>query len=265
MMNFLESILTKKREEVAARKKDMPEERLKNRKFFSAPVRSLARALSGTPLAVIAEIKKASPSKGIIRENFDHREISRQLVDGGASALSILSDEYFFSGHRTFLENIRNIVHLPLLRKDFIIDPYQLCESKAYGADAVLLIAAALDAPLLSELYHQAETLGLESVVEVHSESDLQALEGLNVKICGINNRDLATFRVDLETTARLRNLVPPGALVVSESGINTASDLKRLSRLSIHGALIGESLMHAADPGKALETLLHKFRNGTS
>lgn len=256
MNGFLETILARKREEVAEAKKRTPAVQLRERRLFSVPRRSLRAALSAEGLAVIAEIKKASPSKGMIRKSFDHREIADQYVRGGANALSVLTDEDFFQGSLSFLEDLRQRVTLPLLRKDFIIDSYQLVESKASGADAVLLIAAALDPFRLADLHHEAKELGLECVVEVHSEKEIDLLAGIKGVIIGVNNRDLATFHTDLGTSLRLRPLLPPDALTVSESGINSAADVRVLADHGYHAVLIGEMLMKSADPGEALRHL---------
>ncbi len=257
MTNFLETILARKREEVNVRKKSVPVDRLKGWPAFSRTTRSLSAALAGKRPAIIAEIKKASPSRGILRHDFDYRQIARQYIGGGASALSVLTDKEFFQGDISYLEDLSTMVSIPLLRKDFIIESYQLYESKAYGADAVLLIAAALDRKQLSELHIEVKNLGMESVIEVHSERDIASLEGINTDVVGINNRDLATFETDLGTSARLRRLLPQGAAIVSESGISTPDDVKLLAKQNIHSVLIGELFMKSRDPGIALHEFL--------
>ncbi len=261
MTNFLETILARKREEVALRKKAIPVNRLKERPAFSRPVRSLHAALTAKKPAIIAEIKRASPSKGIIRQDFNHRTIARQYVEGGATALSVLTEKEFFRGDLTFLDDLSPVTPVPILRKDFIIDSYQLTESKAHGADAVLLIAAALDRKVLNDLHTEARALGLECLVEVHSEEDVAALDGAPVGIVGINNRDLATFEIDLGTTSRLAGHIPPSAIVVSESGITTPEDVKRLAAQHLHSVLIGELFMKSPDPGAALKDFLDKSK----
>ena len=257
MNDFLETILARKREEIQAERKRASIEQLRERPLFTAPTRSLATALDGEGLAVIAEIKKASPSKGVIRKSFDHRQIARQYAEGGARALSVLTDEQFFQGRRSYLEELREIVSLPLLRKDFIIDSYQLYESKAYGADAVLLIAAALDPKHLSELHSEATELGMECLVEVHSEVEIFSLLGINTPIIGVNNRNLSTFETDVATSVRLKSLLPKDAITVSESGINTAVNLKLLGGHGYDAVLIGEALMKSDDPGRTLRLLI--------
>jgi indole-3-glycerol phosphate synthase len=193
----------------------------------------------------------------VIREAFEPLAIAQEYVGGGASAISVLTDEIYFQGHIKYLSMVRNAVPLPILRKDFIIDPYQLYEAKAYGADAVLLIAAALEARQLSDLAGEARSLGLECLVEVHHESELQSLDLAGVEMLGINNRDLITFETDLRTSIRLRPLIPPGTLVVSESGIGSPADVAELIRHQIHTVLIGEMFMKAPHPGEALSRLL--------
>ena len=264
MKNFLQTILAKKREEVRARKKKVPVERLKNYDLFQRSPQSLRSAILRANPAIIAEIKKASPSKGVLRRDFDHRLIARQYADGGATALSVLTDREFFQGDISYLEDVAGIVSVPLLRKDFIIDAYQLHESKAYGADAVLLIAAALDKEHLFELHAQANELGLECLVEIHSEQDAAKIEGLNAHLIGINHRDLETFDVDLGTTARLRNLLPPNVVMISESGIRGPQDVVLLRKLGIHGALVGELFMRSFDPGAALKDFFEGVRHST-
>lgn len=256
-MNFLDKILAHKREEVAARKITAPPLRLREMPFYSRPGVSLFGALHGKDLAVIAEIKRASPSRSVIREDFDPLAIAEEYVRGGASAISVLTDEIYFQGHIEYISRVRSAVPLPILRKDFIVDSYQLYEAKAYGADAVLLIAAALGVRELSELAGEAKSLGLECLIEVHNESELHSLDLDSVELLGINNRDLTTFETDLRTSIRLRPLIPPGALVVSESGISSPADLAELIRHHIHAVLIGETLMKAPHPGEALSWLL--------
>ncbi len=257
-MNFLETILTRKRAEVESRKKQTPVEGLKQRPFFGRNVTSLAAALSGKRIAIIAELKRASPSRNVIRQDFDPLVIAAEFVENGASALSVLTDEEFFQGSLDFLEQLRPAVSIPLLRKDFIIDEYQLYESKAAGADAVLLIATALARDALRELKVKCDELGMECLVEVHTAKDIAALAGLSARMIGVNNRDLTTFETDLTVSHRLRPLLPTGCIAVSESGIATAGDLRVLMARGYQAALIGESLMRARHPGKALSILLN-------
>lgn len=218
---------------------------------------SLTASLRGKPMAVIAEVKKASPSKGVIRQDFDPVALARECISGGASALSIVTDRRFFQGDLSTLSAVRPEVAVPLLRKDFIIDEYQIHEAKAAGADAVLLIVAALGHRRLVDLKECAESAGLETLIEVHDEEDLRLIHGESVMLIGINNRNLVTFETDLSTTLRLRAAVPRDAVIVSESGISTSEDLMQLARHDIHAVLIGEALMKASRPGEELRRLL--------
>lgn len=256
-MNFLETILAAKREEVALRKRTVLRSRLEDMPRYSLPRRSLKAALAGRDMAVIAEVKKASPSKNVLRQDFDPLAIARMYAASGARAISVLTDEHFFQGRLEYLDRIRNFVELPLLRKDFLLDPYQLYEARAYGADAVLLIAAAMTADRLHELAAEAAEIGLETIVEVHDEEELEGLRPDRFTLVGVNNRNLMTFDTDLLTSVRLRKCLPPEVTVVSESGIAGPDDLLLLRKHGIHAVLIGEYLMRAADPGRALRELL--------
>jgi indole-3-glycerol phosphate synthase len=256
-MNILEEILADKRLELERTNKLLPVEQLKNMSNFLRPCISLHTALRANDVSVIAEIKKASPSKGIIRKYFDPLEIAKEYVQGGASALSVLTDQKYFQGNIRFIADIRSMVPVPILRKDFIIDSYQLTEAKAFGADAVLLIAAALAPNRLHDLHEEAALLGLECLVEVHHEKELESMNFHQVKNIGINNRDLSDFTIDLSTSFRIASQIPAGITIVSESGISQRADLEQLKAHGIHAALIGESLMRADHPGKALKQLL--------
>jgi indole-3-glycerol phosphate synthase len=256
-MNILESILNNTRNETVRAQYNMPIERLKAMPGFSRKCNSLKHAIIGSVPAIIAEVKKASPSKGIIREDFDHRSIAKAYSDAGACALSVLTDKVFFQGDIRYIADIREDISIPILRKDFIIDSYQLEEAKAFGADAVLLIAAALEKNQLQELHIEAEELGLECLVEVHNEAELESLDMSMVKIIGINNRNLADFSVDLATSIRLAASIPSGITIVSESGISSRGDIDLLMQNGIHAVLVGESLMRAVNPRDALRALM--------
>ncbi len=256
-MNFLESILAHKQVEVAERRKSVLRSQLEDMPKYSYPRLSLRSALADKDLAVIAEIKKASPSKNVIREQFDPLQLAREYMQGGAAALSVLTDERFFQGKLEFVEKMRNFVSIPILMKDFVVDPYQLYEAKAYGADAVLLIAAALDKQELAELHDQATELGLECVVEVHTEEEIDKLDLQQCKITGINNRDLMTFETDILTSVKLKKCLPHSMTVVSESGISSARDIEILADAGIHAVLIGEHFMRSQNPGKSLAGLI--------
>jgi len=206
---------------------------------------------------VIAEIKHRSPSKGIIRENFDPVELAKDYVGGNAAALSVLCEEDFFGGSLSHLEAVRGCVSIPLLRKDFIFDSYQLYEAAAVGADAILLIVALLEDGLLSDLISLSGELKLDALVEVHTSAEMERAVLAGASIIGVNNRDLRTFETDLATSLRLRPLAPDGAILVSESGINTAADIRVLKSAGFNAFLIGEHLMRSPSPGGALKRLL--------
>ena len=259
MVEFLATIVRHVREQVERRRRQLPVAALRERPLFHAPERSLARAVSGERRRIIAEVKKASPSKGIIRADFDAVAIAREYSSHGASAISVLTEEHFFQGSLDYLAQIRAAVDQPLLRKDFIIDPYQLFEAKSYGADAILLIAALLDTGVLRDLAGQAAELSLDVLVEVHNEIELQAALKSGAQLLGINNRDLRTFEVSLATTQSLAPLIPPGMPAVCESGIDSLEQIRCVEQWGIHVFLIGESLMRAPQPGEKLSELLEK------
>jgi indole-3-glycerol phosphate synthase len=256
-MNILETILENTRQEVSLAKKSVPIERLKELPGFTRQPLSLQKALRRRDITVIAEIKKASPSRGLIREDFEPVSIAKEFVNGGASALSVLTDKKFFQGNIRFIADVRSIVPIPILRKDFIIDSYQLTEAKVFGADAVLLIAAALEPEQLRDLHSEADKLRMDCLVEVHSERELETLDLDQVKIIGINNRSLMDFSVDLSTTIRVASIIPKGMTIVSESGISNRSDLEYLHKNGIHAVLVGEHLMRAKNPREELRVLL--------
>jgi indole-3-glycerol phosphate synthase len=213
-------------------------------------------------VAIIAEIKKASPSKGVIRNDFDPQKMAGQYRDGGASAISVLTDEPAFKGSLDYLEIVAKEVSIPLLRKDFIIDPYQVKEAKAYGADAVLLIAAITDGNQLEELLHASNEFGLQALVECYSEEDFQYINFEYVDILGVNNRDLRTFEVDLHRGIQLLHKALGETVLVSESGLSKAEDLKLLLDKNIDAALIGEYFMRQPDPGEAVKDIKSKLQN---
>ncbi len=219
--------------------------------------RANLRRTSGSGVAVIAELKKASPSKGLIRADFRVSDLARDLTEAGAAALSVLTDERFFQGS---LENLRLASHatkLPCLRKDFILDDFQLLEARAYGADAVLLIVAALSQPEFTGLHRRASQLGIDVLCEVHDQAELERALGAGCETIGVNNRDLHTFHVDLNTSLRLAKHIPAGVLKVAESGIESGEDIARLRDAGFDAFLVGESLMRVSSPGEALRELL--------
>jgi len=255
---ILDDIVRDKRVDLAAAKAGVSLAELQQRPLFRAARRPFRAALEARRRAIIAEVKKASPSKGVIRPDFDPVAIAKSYAAGGAAALSVLTEERYFQGHLDYLAAIRAAVDLPLLRKDFVFDPYQLYEARAYGADAVLLIVAIVDDQLLHELLWLAEELNLTALVEVHDRAELERAARSGAQLLGINNRDLRTFHTTLETTEALLPAVPRGAVVIAESGIDTCADIQRLERAGVHAFLIGETFMRAADPGAKLAELLH-------
>lgn len=259
MAEFLSTIVDHVKAQVEERQRKMPPSVLRERPLFHTPTRDFAGSLTGSSRRIIAEVKRASPSKGLIRDNCEPVEVAKDYAGHGASAISVLTEERFFQGSLSYLEQIRGTVALPLLRKDFIIDPYQLTEARSYGADAVLFIAALLEPSRLRELREEATALSLDMLVEVHTEEELNAAIKAGAQLVGINNRDLRTFEVSLATTERLAPLIPTGMVAVCESGIDTVEQIRRVEELGINVFLIGEALMRAAQPGKKLKELLEK------
>jgi len=256
-MNILDTIIDNTRLEVSTAKSVSPLSMLKDMPGYDRTCLSLVQSLQTDDVAVIAEIKKASPSKEIIRENFHPVDIAQEYIQCGARALSVLTDRKYFHGDIRSIAEIRPLSPLPLLRKDFVIDSYQLSEAKAFGADAVLLIAAALAPRQLKELHAEANELGLECLVEVHHERELEALDSSQVRLLGVNNRDLTDFSVDVSTTVRVAAQVPKGITIVSESGIASRKDIDTLIAHGIHAVLVGESLLRQPSPGQALQALI--------
>lgn len=257
MAEILATIADHVRGVVERRRREAPLAALRDRPLFNQPTRGFAKKLAGIERRIIAEVKKASPSKGLIRADFDPVTIARDYAAHGASAISVLTEERFFQGSLRYLEEIRAAVEVPLLRKDFTLDPYQIVEAKSCGADAVLLIAAMLDGRLMANLRAQANELKLDTLIEVHTEKELDAAVEAGAQMIGVNNRDLKTFQVSLATTERLAPLIPPGTPAVCESGIDSLEQIRRVEQWGIHVFLIGESLMRAPEPGKKLAELL--------
>ena len=255
--DILKRIVLRKTQEVAARAKAVPLHALTERLEEAAPTRGFAAALGACihagRSAVIAEIKKASPSKGVIRESFDPTEIAKSYQQGGAACLSVLTDIDFFQGADEYLVQARAACTLPVIRKDFIIDPYQVYEARAIGADCILLIAACLDAARMRELNDLAHRLGMDVLIEVHDGAELERALTLPNRLIGINNRDLHSFEVRLETTLELLTRIPTERIVVTESGINSQTDVSRMHRHGVHAFLVGEAFMRAPDPGARL------------
>ena len=247
---ILDDIAAATKMRVARARQERPLEVVKDaaRAMADSGKRSFAAALSAPGLSFICEVKKASPSKGVIAENFPYLNIARDYAEAGAAAISVLTEPDFFQGSDDYLQAIAQALPLPTLRKDFIIDEYQIYEAKALGAAAILLICALLDTVTLARYIGLADALGLACLVETHNEAELASALAAGACIIGINNRDLKTFHVDIETTARLRRLIPADKLVVSESGIQTPQDIAALVEQGVDAALIGEAMMRAAD-----------------
>ena len=260
-MNKLEEICATKREDVAARKAAMTTAALAEAAAAQDPPRGFeaalrARAASG--FALIAEIKKASPSKGLIRADFRPADHARAYQEGGAACLSVLTDAPYFQGHEDYLVQARAACALPVLRKDFMVDPWQCLEARAIGADAILIIVAALSDAQMAEIETAAREHGMDVLVEVHDEAEMaRAAAHLRSRLIGVNNRDLKTFTTSLATTERLAPLAPHGTLLVGESGINTHADFQRLEKAGVRTFLVGESLMRADDIASATRALL--------
>jgi len=261
-MNKLDEICANKREEVAKRKAAISLADLEQSARGQTASRGFEAALrkrAQTGFALIAEIKRASPSKGLIREDFQPAQHARDYQAGGAACLSVLTDAPYFQGHEDFLKSARASCELPVLRKDFMVDPWQCAEARAIGADAILIIVAALDDSAMKEIEAAAVEHDMDVLVEVHDEAELErAASRLKSRLIGVNNRDLRTFTTSLSTTERLAPLAPEGALLVGESGIATHTDCERLANCGVRTFLVGESLMRADDVALATRTLLH-------
>ena len=263
MADILQRILATKRQEVEAARRAQPQRELEAKVRACPPPRDFVGAMrakiAAGQAAVIAEIKRASPSRGLLRADFDPAAIARSYEAGGAACLSVLTDRQYFQGAPEHLVAARAACGLPVLRKDFIIDPYQLYESRVMGADCVLLIAVALDLATMRALEDAARALGMAVLVEVHNGPELDLALRLSTPLIGINNRDLRTFETRLETTLALMPKVPKGRILVSESGILNREDVLRLRAKSVSAFLVGEAMMRAPDPGKALANLISK------
>ena len=255
---ILDDIVAYKKTELAAQKQNMSLRHLQDMPLFHAtppPFIKTVREWSGR--TIIAEVKKASPSKGVIRADFEPLSLAKTYEANGAAAISVLTESRFFQGSLDYLQLIREQVRCPLLRKDFLFDPYQVHEARAFGASAILLIVAILADGQLNELSALARSLGLDCLVEVHDEAELERALACGAELLGVNNRDLRTFHTTIETSERLVRLVPPGATVVSESGLSRSEQLARLESLGVKAFLIGETFMAAPDPGVPLRGLI--------
>lgn len=253
---LLDDIMRWKRQELPRRKAEMPEATLRSLVSFTPPALDFAAALSGPGVSLIAEVKRASPSKGLLCRDFDPVQLALTYAQGGAAAISCLTDERFFQGKLAFLTAIKEAfrgrqIAIPVLRKDFIFDPYQVLEARVAGADAILLIMAVLSDSEYRRLLEDGRELGMQALIEVHNEAEIERALKLSPRIIGVNNRNLRDFSVDLNTTARLRPHIPSGALLVSESGIGGAEDVRRLADLGATAMLVGESLVKLEQPAR--------------
>ena len=255
---ILDDIVAHKKKELKEAKKKLPLGELVSAAAEVSPAVDFADLHARTPgVKIISEIKRASPSRGVIRDDFDHFSIAREYEDSGAFALSVLTDRRFFGGDISYLSDIRTRSALPILRKDFTIDPYQVYEARCHGADLVLLIVAVLDRGRIEEYHSLARSLGMNCIVEVHGEEELETALLAGSEIIGINNRDLRTFDVSLDTSRRLSGMVPEGKIIISESGISSVGDMEGLMACGIDTFLIGETFMKAESPGEALRGFL--------
>lgn len=261
---ILNKIIARKHDEVSERRITRSLDEVKTLAEQNTPTRGFARNLllrvEKQQVAIIAEIKKASPSKGVIREHFEPAEIARSYERSGASCLSVLTDQDFFQGSDRFLQAARDACSLPVLRKDFMVDPYQIYEARMMGADCILLIVSALSDQQLSEFNALAQSFGMDVLVEVHGADELERALPLPGAILGINNRNLHTFEVSLDNTFELLNRIPDGRLVVTESGIHTRQDVKAMIRHNVQSFLVGEAFMRQEDPGEALSQLFGRY-----
>lgn len=256
-MNILDEIVAHKKRDLQERKATLPLAELEKRMPPLSERRSFSRSLKKDGLAIIGEIKKASPSRGVIVPDFDPVDLALEYEEAGVVAISVLTEERYFQGSLGDLLMVRRATSKPLLRKDFLFDEYQLYEARAYGADAILLIVAILEERKLISLLEKAQVLGLDALVEVHSRSEVERALSCGATIIGINNRDLKTFQVDLRTTAELSQFVPQDKILVSESGINNAEDVRFMREYGVKAILVGESLLRSGDiKGKVKELL---------
>ena len=255
-MSILAEIIAHKRQEVAANRVAMPLAAVQARAAASSPARDFAAAVAGPPVRIIAEVKRASPARGVIRQDADPAAAARRYEAAGAAAVSVVTDRRYFNGSAEDLQAVRAAVGLPVLRKDFVVDVYQIYEARALGADAVLLIAGSIPTGDLAALGRLAVDLGMTPLYEAHAEAEVDEVLACGARVVGINNRDLKTLMVDLGTTGRLRPRIPAGVVVISESGVETPDDVARVCRAGINAILVGTALMASPDPSAHLRAL---------
>jgi indole-3-glycerol phosphate synthase len=257
---ILDKIVTRVKKRIIEQKQELPQALLQKDIPFPQDPFLFQKALRQPGIQIIAEIKKASPSAGVIAPDFDHVQIAKDYFAANVSAISILTEQDFFQGSLDYLRDVRKVVPLPLLRKDFMVDPYQIFQARYFGANCILLIVGILTLAEIKEFMQIANELGLDCLIEVHNEAELETALAADAAIIGINNRDLKTFKVDVNTTLKLKEKVPPGKIVVGESGIRTAEDVQMLDNGGIDAILVGETLMRAPDKPKAVRELLGRF-----
>lgn len=260
MADILEKIANQTREDLKKRKREISFRDLESLKGYEKDRLNFAEALSSDSVSIIAEVKKASPSKGVIRADFDPLKVADTYIENGASAISVLTDEPFFQGSLKYLEQISDVSPIPLLRKDFVIDPYQIKEAKAYGADAVLLIVTMYEGSQLSELLAAANEFEIQALVECYEQEEVESLDWEEIQILGVNNRDLKKFEVDLHRGIELLEMAPKDIVTVSESGIHKPEDLMKLYQHNIHSALVGEHFMRQSNIGDGLKRFIDEF-----
>jgi indole-3-glycerol phosphate synthase len=259
---ILDKILAQKVLEVETRQAKMPINKMLNLAKVACVPRDFAGALKKNTIALIAEVKKASPSKGVLIEHFDPVALGKTYAENGASAISVLTDEQFFQGHLNYLTDVRGSVRVPILRKDFIIDPYQVLEARSAEADAVLLIVAALEDGQMAELHQLILEQGMTPLVEVHNVAELERALKIGARVIGVNNRDLHTFNVDLDTTAQIAKLVPDDVTLVAESGLQSVEDVRYMGEIGAHAVLIGEGLVKSENVGLAVRNFSRQPRS---
>lgn len=257
--DILKEIVQKKKEKIILAKQELPEADLKAKIASLSPTRPFLEAINKPrQIALIAEIKKQSPSRGVIRQDFDHLQIAKIYQEAGVQAVSVLTEEDYFGGNIKYINQVKNLIQAPILRKDFILEPYQVLESRVFGADAILLIADLLTQDTIAELMAQACDLGMDSLIEVHSEKELKKVLKLKgISLIGINNRDLHTLKVDFKTTEQLFPLIPKDKVVVVESGVKSHQDVLFLKILGVNAVLVGEAFMEASDIRKRVEEIM--------